>query len=66
MDYAGYRDSELVIGLVGAVGVQLDEVSKLIGERLNHFNYDFKNVKVSKDVIEELAGKDKSHTPYDR
>lgn len=66
MDYAGYRDSELIIGLVGAVGVQLDEVSKLISERLSHFNYDCKNVKVSKDVIEELAGEDGSTTHYER
>lgn len=66
MDYAGYRDSELVIGLVGAVGVQLDEVSKLISERLSHFNYDCQSVKVSKDVIEELAGKDGSATHCDR
>nr|WP_319553516.1 anti-phage dCTP deaminase [uncultured Vibrio sp.] len=66
MNYVGYKDSELVIGLVGAVGVQLDEVSRLISERLKHFNYNCRNVKVSKDVIQELNGEEEFNTAYDR
>ncbi len=47
------NDSELVIGLVGAIGTDLDRVIKIITDRLRAFHYGVSTVRVSKDVIQE-------------
>ena len=45
------RDTEIVIGLVGAVGTQLKRVVEAIKDRLKAFNYDTREIRVSQDVI---------------
>ncbi len=46
-----YRDTEIVIGLVGAVGTQQKHVVEAIKDRLTAFNYETKEIRVSRDVI---------------
>ncbi len=47
-----YNYSELVIGLVGPIGTDLDTVVKILEDRLeNHAKYECSMVKVSKDII---------------
>lgn len=49
------QDSELVIGLVGAVGSRLGSVQERFeGLLTNHFNYQVETISVSKDVISKL------------
>lgn len=50
----GYKDSELVIALVGAVGTELDSVSRSLQEMLRLFRYESEEIKISKDVIRGL------------
>lgn len=61
-----YSDSELIIGLVGAVGTELDGITKIISDRLKNFNYDTEIVKVSSDVISEIGTVGKSKNEYGR
>jgi hypothetical protein len=49
-----YADSELVIGLVGAVGTDLSLVSDIICQRLVHYNYTTEEIRISKDIIKDL------------
>ncbi len=49
-----YNDSELVFGLVGAVGTDLRSVSAIIKERLQAFDYKADIIQVSEDVIGKL------------
>lgn len=52
--------SELVIGLVGAIGTDLSTIHRIISERLtNNFQYKNELIKISKDVIPVLS-RDKS------
>jgi deoxycytidylate deaminase len=44
-------DSELVIGLVTAVGTDLDYVVRILKERLATFEYEAREIKISSDVI---------------
>lgn len=46
-----YSDSELVIGLVGAVGAELKKVEEIIRDRLKVFQYNVEEIRISKDVI---------------
>ncbi len=48
-------DSELVIGLVGAVGTELSEVSDLLKERLRLAGYQVQEIRVSDDIIPLLC-----------
>ena len=52
-EYLGsnYSDTEIVIGLVGAVGTRLDKVSEEIINRLENYNYKATPIKISKEVI---------------
>ncbi|MFF5864609.1 anti-phage dCTP deaminase [Pseudomonas sp. NPDC012596] len=50
-----YSDSELVIGLVGAVGTDLKIVCQLLEERLKAFSYEAHQIKISSDVIAMLG-----------
>lgn len=57
----GYRpeyDSELVIGLVGAVGTNLKHVTEVLRDRLNVFNYKCDEVKISTDIISIISNID--------
>jgi len=59
------RDAELVLGLVGAVGTELDKiVADLIG-RLKLFNYDACEVRVSEKIIPQTP-KPEKETEYQR
>jgi len=49
-----YRDTEIVIGLVGAVGTQQGRVVQALTDRLKAFNYDAREIHVSQHVIRAL------------
>lgn len=55
--YLGQRfaEGELVIGLVGAVGTELKQVIDILMERLAVFNYEPRQVRVSKDIIPQIV-----------
>ncbi|NIF33849.1 cytidine deaminase [Enterobacter sp. Cy-643] len=44
-------NSELVIGLVGAVGTDMDNIRNAIKERLNAFRYTTEEIRISSDII---------------
>ncbi|CAM2066709.1 CMP/dCMP-type deaminase domain-containing protein [Sulfidibacter corallicola] len=50
-----YSDSELIIGLVGAIGTPLDLVCDLIKGFLKVFQYQVETIKVSNQIIETLT-----------
>lgn len=50
-----FGDSELVIGLVGAVGTELNQVINILRERLKVFKYDPHEIRVSKDIIPQVV-----------
>ena len=49
-----YTDTEIVIGLVGAVGTPHGQVVDILSERLKAFNYTTNNIRVSYHVIHKL------------
>lgn len=49
-----FRDTEIVIGLVGAVGTQRKRVVEAITDRLKAFKYDTREISISQDVISML------------
>ena len=49
-----FRDTEIVIGLVGAVGTQRKRVVEAIIDRLKAFKYEARKISVSQDVIRRL------------
>jgi len=61
-----YSDSELILGLVGAIGTDLPEVSKLISDRLNTFKYKTKTIKISTDIIANIGNPSKNDQEFDR
>lgn len=66
-NYNGYQDSEIVIGLVGAVGVDLNQVIESIKDKFNFFNYHIKMIKISEHVISVLSADfDAPKKRYDR
>ncbi len=48
-------DGELVLGLVGAVGTELQKVVTVLTERLNVYKYSVQEVRVSKEIIPLLV-----------
>jgi hypothetical protein len=48
-------ESELVIGLVSAIGTENKQVIDLLTERLNRAGYEVKTIKISRDVIPLLG-----------
>lgn len=48
------NDSEIFVGLVGAIGIDLDNIYKIIEQKLKAFEYKAKHIKISKDIIAEL------------
>ncbi|MBH1908759.1 anti-phage dCTP deaminase [Serratia sp. IR-2025] len=57
-------DSELVIGLVGAVGTDLEIVKNSIKERLSAFGYETEEIRISKDIISVLRDIPKTQDNY--
>ncbi|MDM1046605.1 cytidine deaminase [Myroides sp. 1354] len=50
-----YDDSEIIIGLVGAIGTQYQAVKDILKNRLiNNFKYEVEEIKVSEAIIENL------------
>jgi deoxycytidylate deaminase len=50
-----YEDSEIVIGLVGAIGTQYQTVKDILRQRLEMiFKYEVEDIKISKAIIEKL------------
>jgi deoxycytidylate deaminase len=49
-----FDDSELVIGLVGAVGTELDKVARHLAQRLEAHHYDVQHVRISRHVIPRI------------
>jgi deoxycytidylate deaminase len=47
--------SELVIAFVGAIGVNLTIAEKALSERLRFYNYDCREVKITKDILPRLV-----------
>lgn len=50
-----FRDAELVIGLVGAVGAQLQRVETILEDRLRVAGYAVQHVRISRDVIPQIV-----------
>lgn len=50
-----FPDSELVIGIVGSVGTDLDHVKRVITERLKAFQYETREIRISRDIIPSLG-----------
>lgn len=48
------NDSELFIAFVGAIGIDLDNIYKILESRLKAFRYTTEHIKVSKDIIADL------------
>ena len=53
-----YRNSEVVIGLVGALGTRLEIIKRIIKEKLDVYRYSVEEIKISRDIIRELTEKD--------
>ena len=50
-----FADSEVVIGLVGAVGTELEKVTRIIDERLKVSGYSVENVSISSNIIPQCT-----------
>src|SRR5260370_27796709 len=57
-----FSDSELVIGLVGAVGTDLQQVVAILKERLKAFKYDVEELLASRDITPPLLPAPQSST----
>lgn len=53
--FSGYNESELIIGLVGAVGTDLNGIIKIFEDRLRGFTYNTQTIHISEDVIRQIA-----------
>jgi deoxycytidylate deaminase len=53
--YRSFNESELVIGLVAAVGTDLRGIIRTIEDRLEIFNYKTRVIKISKEIIPEVV-----------
>jgi len=51
----GYKDSELVIALVGAVGTELGRISQTLTELLRRYRYTTEEIRISANVIGEMV-----------
>ncbi len=58
-----FKDSELVIGLAGAVGTDLTIVTKLLGERLSRAGYEVLQVHIAEDVIDLIVPEEGTPVP---
>ena len=55
MEIGIYKDSELVIGLVGAIGTDLENITKIISDRLEAYRYTSDSLRISKECIVPLC-----------
>ena len=65
LDYK-YADSELIIGLVAAVGTDLENLKRVISERLPAFGYQCTDIRVSSDIIKKYGNVRKTENNFDR
>ena len=61
-----FAHTELIFGLVGAVGTELDKVVDVLEERLKVANYRVRKVRVSKDIITQLVPERPYANEYER
>ncbi|HAE78319.1 cytidine deaminase [Morganella morganii] len=66
INYDGFNNSEVVIGLVGAVGVDLEQVFRIIEKKFNSFKYNSELIKISSDVIPGFIECEKEEGKYQR
>ncbi|OWO79563.1 cytidine deaminase [Photorhabdus luminescens] len=59
-------DSEVVIGLVGAVGTDLEIIKDSITQKLNAFRYDVQEVRISSEIISVLRDIPSTKDNYER
>ncbi|WP_082081774.1 anti-phage dCTP deaminase [Methylocucumis oryzae] len=52
-----YKNSELVVGLVAAVGTNLAPIESFLKTHLQHFEYETKTIRISSEVISPLCNK---------
>lgn len=55
-DNQKFDDSEIVIGLVGAIGTNFRHVTEILTTRFRNLGYEVQVLKISTDVIESLLG----------
>lgn len=61
-----YEDSELIIGLVGAVGTDKQLIINILEGRLRAYNYETNVISISKDVITKIYGNVETNDEYER
>lgn len=61
-----YQDSEIVIGLVGAVGTQKKRIVEMLTERLKAYKYTAEEISVSKQVITKKHNISEGSSEYQR
>lgn len=61
-----YADSELIIGIVAAVGIDRQKVIAELESRLKVFNYKGSDIKISKDIIPQLVKIPNHHDEFKR
>ncbi|MBS9422609.1 anti-phage dCTP deaminase [Photorhabdus caribbeanensis] len=59
-------DSEVVIGLVGAVGTDLEIIKDSITQKLNAFRYDVQELRISSEIISVLRDIPSTKDNYER
>ncbi|WP_256870488.1 anti-phage dCTP deaminase [Chromobacterium haemolyticum] len=65
-DIIRFRDSELVIALVGAVGTDLRKVITPLQERLRLYKYRSEEIRISKEVIKPLFTEEEPDSAFER
>lgn len=60
-----YSGSELVLGLVGAVGTDLEKVVDILKKRLMVVGYEVEEIRISKDVIPKIESVDEKQISAD-
>lgn len=60
------NSSELVIGLIGAVGTNLDLLKISITEMLKAYSYDVKFIRISKDIISQFCSISSNYNNYQK
>ena len=61
-----YKDSELIIALVGAAGTDPNSVTTIIKDQMTAFGYHCENIRISKDILEEVGDIGKPKNDHDR
>lgn len=61
-----YKNSELIIGLVGAAGTDLNDVYYIIEKRMKAFNYQTHKIRISSDILEKIGSIPPYNSEYER